>query len=925
MDHLPIPKNRIANERAIVPYVCLKDYDGEPFLTYPIREGVTHALPPDGNIPGGSPYRQHEQTYPSPKQEQEDFLQRWLFFGLSHEILGNRWRPEVLLRTIEAENDAMRVVSTSGLVEALDEWIADIHAGSSKPRHTYEHIAECLRLTFATLHGAGPDFDLQIKISIASLGELFAFAANQAYDARTNKCPGTFSRLLDYDNWKRTMLLSGWCPSQVNVIFDECRFIQTLHFLTNFGQPASDGFHRNCDNDRCLAYQNDLTTYRTKHVTGCTCDHLSIHTERLIEILESGSLPLLRIEKGDTLSELSVELVPSQPTSRYIALSHVWADGLGNPFENALPRCQLEFLRRTVEEKYTEINSDAAEAVLLWCDTLCCPVQPGKAKNIALTQMKKTYQEATRVLVLDASLHTCDAKTMDTHEACIRVANSGWTRRLWTLQEGALPARNRRLDFLFRDQAINLQFFIQEISQTSKTSIGRRGLTTSVFSLITNFANVYYTVDGKQHGDLGSVETGLQHRSVSVLSDEPLLIANLLDLDVAEILNGQCPLTDCKNIGCAHSRIHRLWLLMPTAFQGLPRSVLLRVGPRLSEPGFRWAPSTLLHIERENRMLQSRKRSENEDTFTATTGSMYRPSNMMISTLLDSLPMLVSTFWKIVADFLCYIQASLETIGWAQNFRSASLATESADRGIPTKRGLLVRFTGYSLTMADCPPGIPSNLCNVTKQEGLLYVRGVDGKWYFIDRRLPAKRDPFLSTKSVRAVLQEEQGKFWLTHEESAFNDPNLVAKANGGQQVANAILVQLLSDEEGIKYVQSKLHINIARAKDSVRIMFEAAYQSAKQVSRDQVAIRSAAKSDDEPKGGNDVTSTQSQSTQASLEREIHRVAIKNASADVVAAAAAFSKDGLALYKGLIAMMVMGDDGNLSVRTREKQLWCFD
>ena len=140
MDHLPIPNHAVRNERAAVPYVCLKDYDGGPFLTYPVREGVAHALPPDGNIPGGSPYRQHEQTYPTPKQEQEDFLQRWLFFGLVHEIVGDRWGPEIITRATETDGGETKIVSTSGLVETLDKWIADTHAGSIKPRHTYEYV-----------------------------------------------------------------------------------------------------------------------------------------------------------------------------------------------------------------------------------------------------------------------------------------------------------------------------------------------------------------------------------------------------------------------------------------------------------------------------------------------------------------------------------------------------------------------------------------------------------------------------------------------------------------------------------------------------------------------------------------------------------------------------------------------------------------
>ncbi len=573
MDHLPIPKNAVTNKRAIVPYVCLKDYDGGPFLTYPIREGVTHSLPPDGNIPGGSPYRQHEQRYPTPKQEQEDFLQRWLFFGLIHEILRDRYKPEALICTNETEDGEIRIVSTSGLVETLDKWIADVRVGFVNPCHTYEHIAECLRLAFATLYGAGPDFDPQIKLSLASLGELFTLATNEAFDAsENNKCPTTFSRLIDYSHWENLMLSSGWCPSQRKINAKETSYLQTLHFLALLGQPESDELHRRCSNDRCLAYHSDLPTYQTKHVTNCDCEHYSIDSNRMIEILESGSLPLLRIQKGHTLKELSVELVPAKSTSPYIALSHVWADGLGNPYENALPRCQLEFLHQTINDYYAIVNPQAVEEILLWCDTLCCPVEPGKGKNMALANMKKIYSEATRVLVLDRAIRTYDFETMDAEEACIRTLNSGWTRRLWTLQEGALPAKNHRLSFLFKDQVVNIQKLTHKMYQILESNIGRRGLATNIVIRITNFAPIPYEFEGDRREDLGTIEASLQHRSVSVPSDEPLLIANLLDLNVTDILDGPCPLTDCANVGCDHSRMHRLWLLMPTAFRTYFRS-----------------------------------------------------------------------------------------------------------------------------------------------------------------------------------------------------------------------------------------------------------------------------------------------------------------------------------------------------------------
>ena len=79
------------------------------------------------------------------------------------------------------------------------------------------------------------------------------------------------------------------------------------------------------------------------------------------------------------------------------------------------------------------------------------------------------------------------------------------------------------------------------------------------------------------------MEAALRHRSVSVGTDEPHLIANLLGLDLEAILNGS-----------GETRVYRMWSLMSSIRQGIPKSIIFRLGPRLSGEGFRWAPSTLL-------------------------------------------------------------------------------------------------------------------------------------------------------------------------------------------------------------------------------------------------------------------------------------------------------------------------------------------
>ena len=886
MDHLPSPKDHSTSENTLVPYVCKKSYDLGPFLTYPVRECVTHALPLEGKITGGSPYWAHERVYPTPKPEQEDFLQRWLFFGLIHEVLGDRYKPEI--RTIKTDEGESSTVSTLGLVETLDQWISDVH-DSVNLCHTYEHIAECLRLAFATLHGAGPDFDPNVKLSLASLGELFALATNEAYHPREDKCPSIFKFLVDSAYWKQPMLASGWCPFQIKVNSENFR-LQTLHFFALLGQPAGDRLHARCGSDRCLAYQNDLASYQTKHISGCNCEHYLIDTKHLAEVLESGSLPLLRIQTGNALSELSVEIVPSSLTSRYIALSHVWADGLGNPFQNSLPRCQLEFLHKTIKEYSVKLNSGADQDMLLWIDTLCCPVEPGKAKNTALASMKKTYLEATRVLVLDRSLRIHCSKTMDPVEACIRILSAGWTRRLWTLQEGALPARNSRLSFLFRDGAINIHHLLQQMFQIVRSTVGMKGLVSNITNQIGTFASFPSEYEGDLREDLGTITISLKHRSVSVPCDEPILIANLLDLGVDDILKGPCPIADCANVGCDHSRIHRMWSLMPAAFRGIPRTIILHVGPRLSEPGFRWAPSTLLYHEPQNIPLWQR-----------TSEALWlRNSEKKKDTSGTSEPLLYPE-------------------------RTMGLTIDYTGQGIPTDRGLLVRFTGYSLSAA---PGVASNPWNVLEQKGSMYLRNVDGAWFQVARRLPAERDSFFSAKSFHEVVLEE-GNLWLMYE--------TISQANRSQSVQLALLVQLLSDEGGIKYVQSKLHVSIMLLANWMQKLFEAAYESAKEVTQKLSMSRLAVKSDSEAKESGAVDSSMPEKRthddenilyeveSSLLEHEIELVAIQNASQDIRAVAGTLSSDGFKLFKEFIAKWVVGNYGYLGPSTTKEQQWCCD
>jgi hypothetical protein len=89
---------------------------------------------------------------------------------------------------------------------------------------------------------------------------------------------------------------------------------------------------------------------------------------------------------------MSIEVVDAALTSEpYIAISHVWSDGLRNPRINALPRCQILRLRdlvanlprmraaNTDETADTNVQDNISvpqrQHLLIWIDTLCVPLE----------------------------------------------------------------------------------------------------------------------------------------------------------------------------------------------------------------------------------------------------------------------------------------------------------------------------------------------------------------------------------------------------------------------------------------------------------------------------------------------------------------------------------------------------------------------
>lgn len=290
---------------------------------------------------------------------------------------------------------------------------------------------------------------------------------------------------------------------------------------------------------------------------------------------------------------MSIDVVASTDSTSYVALSHVWAEGLGNPTATALPRCQLSRLKTLIDNldfEYLDMSyhpEDAPE-MLLWRDTLCCPVESKEAHTMALRQMYRTYDEASVVLVLDRSLISHRVGGMTYDEACVRIATSRWMTRLWTLQEGALPARKNKLWFQFTKTALPVQKLYDHLVEIQKPDIRRRGVANSVVGRFYTFTTLFdFRNNEKQGAQMRDIMNGLVYRAVTVPSDEPLIIATLLALDLSPILAS----------GPAE-RMNILWRIIGISPSGIDKHILFHMGPKIHERGLRWAPRSLLSVDK---------------------------------------------------------------------------------------------------------------------------------------------------------------------------------------------------------------------------------------------------------------------------------------------------------------------------------------
>jgi len=508
------------------------------------------------------------------------FLQCWLYFGLLVEIFGTNLKHDdfhVL------NGDGMEVVTATSLSGYISRQVVEDEGWRGRTgdflKKSSPYITDyCTRLSLASAlnldevdtcggDGTGSVAAFEaIALSIAVLlSTLFAASRRSLTHFCNDRHQTQFyeGRLLLNAHLRQ----AGWCANNVTM-FERFSTLGTSYAIDLRPSFQGNG-HGGCSEEKCEAFQVQEDSYEIYHVSECGgCEALGVDDSRIASSIDQHRIPVVRVVFEDGIPQIRVqELTESGEQFKYIAISHVWAEGLGNPRGNSLPKCQLVRLQQRVDAV------GGAPSTLFWMDTLCIPVQKefDDQRKACIAKMGFIYESAETVLVLSRDLDGFSCRE-SREEMSMRIVLTNWWGRVWTLQEGVFA---KRLAFQFCDGVLDADDMVNQGDNISSTTFDERDII--FFEATRPISAVRNRVRKESFMWIHWVFNALQNRRTSKLEDETTCLATLLELDVKKLLD-----TPKDERQVAFVRMQR----------NLPESVLFGRGPRLQKDGFRWLPQS---------------------------------------------------------------------------------------------------------------------------------------------------------------------------------------------------------------------------------------------------------------------------------------------------------------------------------------------
>jgi hypothetical protein len=307
----------------------------------------------------------------------------------------------------------------------------------------------------------------------------------------------------------------------------------------------------------------------------------------------------LRPKSEDLGKEYEFEILPASPNIKYVAYSHVWSDGRGNANGNGLFPCTWQQLQDDAQKCQEKDSGDRSipleEMVPFWIDTFCVPRGSGQRvaelRSKAISMMPEIYRGADVVLVLDSALES--AGDMGILEFGMRVKFSGWSRRVWTLHEGAVA---QNLMFRMAKGLVDLRLTNYRMAKAKYPH--RDGDNWHILQGIEE-QYIHAVLQGHLMINRWSSSTDqiffrtwkeLQKRTTSLVNDRYLVLGITNQVSKELLIELQRSEED-KSYPEAAKRAKLKAILLSTPV--IPQSAVFSLDDRFPEFGMQWAPSEI--------------------------------------------------------------------------------------------------------------------------------------------------------------------------------------------------------------------------------------------------------------------------------------------------------------------------------------------
>jgi hypothetical protein len=386
------------------------------------------------------------------------------------------------------------------------------------------------------------------------------------------------------------LISRGWCRFAIANLLLPFHSPSLFAYATFFARfPSSiNQNHAACTRTQCTATDVDVATYKPRHnpqycteKDGMPCNNASPDMDTLTDLLKKGKIPVV------TLTDKGIKVLPHDD-GPYIAVSHVWSDGMGSTSEAGLPECQVRFLSSaaTAALAYEFASRESSDSILMdfeagnpnagipfWVDALCVPAEVVLRKR-AITLMAKTYADAAAVVVIDSALRQLSITT-SAEEQLFTLYFSNWVRRLWTLQEALLA---KKLFIHLHDGIMDVVSFFE---------MDNRFQVPAFFELWRWLQKLLGVPIARQKGKeeailLDDLILHLANRTSSRPEDETLAIAALFGLDVGQYVN-------------LDPEERMIKFLIEHNESKVRFDILFVKGEKLLVQGFSWAPKSFLN------------------------------------------------------------------------------------------------------------------------------------------------------------------------------------------------------------------------------------------------------------------------------------------------------------------------------------------